>query len=472
MADKTLSLPRPRLLSGEQIAQIHEAAVRILTEHGLRVHHEGALATCARAGLRVRAGRVFPERRTIEEFISETRPRRRRRSAGEEPPGREIVLGVGQYATTVHDLDSDALVPMTAARLIEAAKFADAMTSRNLIARAPGVPVDVAPDLQPVLQYRISAEHCRHGRTPPEVRSPQAMPYVMDMADALGEPMRGQPIYVVTPLTVGSDSFACALAGRDRLQSVWVSDMLSVGGTAPIRIADALALAVAEVVGGGIVAREVVGLPVEWSIRACPLDMRTMAMSLGSPEELLFQWASEEVNASYRDEEPGPPGGSLHTQAKLPGPQAAAERMSQLSVGALFGTRSFGGAGRLSLDEVFSAEQLVIDCELRDHVERLIAGVDAACDPAASVAEVAAGLADGFPGLESTARRYRDTYWLPSLFERRPLAGWLNAGSPDLRQRAKAEVRERLARHEYELERDLRRELARIYAGAESALAG
>ena len=447
MSEKPLSLPRPRLLSAEHLAQIHEAAVRILAENGVRVHHEGALAACARAGLHVREGRVFPERREIEGFISDTKARPPRRPAGDEPPGGEIVLGVGQYATAVHDLDSDTLVPMTAERLIEAARFADAMTSRNLIAKAPGVPVDVAPDLQPVLQYRISAEHCRHGRTPPEVRSPQAMPYVMDIADALGEPMRGQPVYVVTPLTVGSDSFACALAGRDRLEAGWVSDMLSVGGTAPIRIADALALAVAEVVGAGIVAREATGLRVEWSIRACPLDMRTMVMSLGSPEELLFQWASEEVNAWCHGEEPGPPGGSLHTQAKLPGPQAAAERMSQLAVGALFGARSFGGAGRLSLDEVFSAEQVVIDCELRDHVQRLIAGIDAACDPAASVAEVAAGLADGFPTMESTARQYRDTYWLPSLFERRPL-------------------------HEYELEPELRRELARIYAGAEAALAG
>ena len=54
----------------------------------------------------------------------------------------------------------------------------------------------------------------------------------------------------------------------------------------------------------------------------------------------------------------------------------------------------------------------------------------------------------------------------------RILAGWLKAGSPDLRAQAKAEVRERLARHEYELAPELRRELARIYARAQAALAG
>jgi len=247
---------------------------------------------------------------------------------------------------------------------------------------------------------------------------------------------------------------------------------MSVGASAPVKIADALALAVAEVVGGSIVAREVTGLAVGWSVRACAFDLRGMALGMGSPEEMLFQWCSEEVNAFYHGVEPGPPGGSLHTQAKLPGPQASAERMSQLVMGALFGTRVFGGIGRLSLDEVFSAEQAVMDCELRDYAQRLVAGLDCDCDPAACVAEVEAGLDDGYLGLESTVRSYRQAYWLPRLFERRSLSGWLNAGSPDLRGRAKEMVREQLKRHDYELEPELRREMERIYARAERELAG
>jgi len=228
---------------------------------------------------------------------------------------------------------------------------------------------------------------------------------------------------------------------------------------------------VAEVVGAGIVAREAIRLPIEWSVRVCPFDPRAMTLGLGSPEELLFQWASEEVNAFYRGHELGPPAGALHTQAKLPGLQAAAERMSQLLSGALFGARLFGGAGRLSLDEVFSAEQLVIDCELRDHVQRLIAGIDGDCDAAACAAEVEAGLEDGFLGLETTARAYRTSYWLPTIFERRSVAEWLATKGADLSLRAKEIVRESIRQHRYELEPELRRELERIYARAQRELA-
>jgi trimethylamine--corrinoid protein Co-methyltransferase len=472
MVNRTVLLPRPRLLAEEQLEGIHEAAIRILTEQGLLVRDEGALEACARAGLRVQEGRVFPDRRAFEEFMAETRARPSQEEAPAEAPRPDILLSVCQYATHVHDLDTDTIVPFTAERVVEAAKFMDAMSSRGLIGKPPGVPMDVAPDLQPVLQYKISAEHCRHGRNPAEVRSPRAMPYMMEMAEALGSPLRTQPVYVVTPLTIGSDSLACALAGRDRLESLWVSDMLSVGGSAPIRIPDALALALAEVVGGGIAAREATGLPVQWSVRACAFDLRSMALAMGSPEEILFQWASEEANAFYHGWELGPPGGSLHTQAKLPGPQAAAERMHQLMLGALLGTRVFTGAGRLSLDEVFSAEQVVIDCEMRDHVQRLVAGMDGDCDPEACAAEVRAGMEQGFVGLESTAALYREVYWLPQLFERRSLAGWMTADSPDLRRRAQDIVREQMRQHDYELDPDLHRAVDRIYARAHRELSG
>ena len=471
MAGIPVRAARPRLLNSEQMERIHGAAIRIVGEVGLRVRSAEALAAAERAGLRVVGDRIFPDRQAFEEFVAQTRGRRSEHADVQELEPR-IELSVCQYANHVHDIESDTIVPFTTERLREAAKFVDTTASRGVRGKAPGCPVDVAPELQPVVQYKIGAECCRDGRGPVEVRSPGVLPYVMDMAEALGHRYTQQPVYVVSPLTLGGDSFGCALAGRERLESVWVSNMSSAGGTAPIHLGRALALAVAEVAAAGIVAREVVGLPVEWSIRVCPLDPRTMALSLGSPEETLFQWACEEVNAFYRGREPGPPWGSLHSQAKLPDPQAAAERMAAMMTNALFGTRVFVGAGRLSLDEVFSAEQLVIDCELRDHVARLMAGVDVECEASACVSEVTEGVEEGFLGLETTARAYRDSYWLPALFERRSLGEWLAQNDRDPSRRAKEMARESRRRYEYELEPELRRELDRIYASAERELAG
>lgn len=471
MATKSIRLPRPALLTSDQLQQIHEAAVRILSEIGLRVRSPEALEAARRGGLRVKDDRTYPDRTAIEEFISHTRAQSAQEGPVEAEPAPEIRLGICQYAHHLHDTETDELLPASAERLIEAAKFTDTLASRGVMGKSPGLPVDVPPDLQCIVQYRIGALYCRHGRGPVEVRSVRALPYIMEMAEVLGHPMRSQAIYVVSPLTLGGDSFEIARAGRKQLESVWVSDMMSVGATGPIRMADALALAAAEVIGGAIVAREVTGLRVEWSIRICPFDLRAMALSLGSPEELILQWAFEEVNAFYHGRPAGPPNGSLHSQAKVPDAQSSAERMTIMLTAALFGTRVFVGGGRLSLDEVFSPEQLVIDCEMRDHVQALIAGIDGDCDPGAAVAEVAAGLKDGFLGLDSTVRSYRSVYWRPHLFERRTLGEWLAAGSPDFRRSAREMVRELGRRHDYELEPDLRGELDRIYTRAEKELA-
>lgn len=470
MTARPVRLPRPLLFTEEELQRIADAGARILAQLGLRVLHPQVREAAGRRGLRVRGDRVFPDRRAIAECAQQARAEGRAHQA-DEPEAGGLKLYTCQYPSYVHDLDTDTVVPFTTARLIEAAKLVDVLAPEGVIGGAPGIPSDAPQYLRPLLQYKIQAEHCRHGRTPVDGRWARTVPYVMDMAEALGRPIRSLPVYVASPLTIGAESLECVMRLRGRLDYVWTSNMSSAGGSAPIRLADALALAVGEVMGSAIVLRAVTDLPVGWSVRVCAFDLRGMAMSFGGPEDLLFHWACDELNAFCHGRQPGRPGGQMRTQAKLPGPQASAEKMAGIAAGALIGSRSFDGAGTLSLDEVFSAEQLVVDCELRDHVQRLIAGVETDCDPQACAAEVAAGVDGGFMTLDSTLSRYRDIYWLPKFFERRSLAGWLGAGSPDMRARAKQRVRDLVRQHQYELDPPLQREIDRIYRAAARELA-
>jgi len=490
MSKRPVVLERPRLFDENQLGRIREAAVMILAEHGLRVLHPRALEEARQAGLRVAGDRVGFDRATIQRFLAESRAEGQAREAGGAPPSpsaeatgdkaadcrpteRPFRVFTCQYTTHVHDLDTDTIVPFTTERVIEATKLTDALSGEGVVGAAPGIPSDAPDLLQPLMQYKIGAQYSRHGRHPIDPRWAETMPYAMDMAEALGEPIRSLPVYVVSPLTIGAESLECVMQHRDRLHSIHTGNMPSVGGSAPIRIADAYALGVAEVAGSAMVLRAITKLPVDWGVGAMPFDLRGMAMSFGAPEHQLFRWTSEEVNAFFHGRPLGTVGSwsSLRTQAKLPGPQAAAEKMAGAVVAALLGAADLSGGGTLSLDEVFSSEQLVFDCEVRDHVERLVAGIDGDCDPAAAVAEVGAGLKSGFMTLDSTLSTYRDVYWLPKLFERRSLAGWSGAGCPDLRDRAKARVRELVAAHDYALPDDASREVDRIYEEASKRLA-
>jgi len=451
---------------------MEEAVLRILEEVGIAVLDEGMRQQLTSRAFPSRADRVCIARTLVLEFLDAERTRNGESfSMGPqsiEPTGSQISFGVLRYPQHVHDLETDTIVPFTTDRVIEAAKLLDVLS----LPGPPGCPADVATPLQPVVQYWIGATYSRRGRAPVDPKSSQTMPYIMEMADALGHPLHSLPVYVFSPLTLSGESLTCVLAFRDRLSSVHVSDMASVGCTVPINIGDALAVCIAEVIGSVILLREILDVPIHWSIRACPIDMHSMAMVLGSPEDFLLQLALAEVNACFHGTRWSPAAASVHTNAKLPGPQACSEKASLMTAGALLGARSFGAIGTLSLDEVFSPEQLLYDLEIKEHVQRLVEGMDGECDPERCLRDVIEGLEQrSFVGAEHTLEGYRGFYWHPKLFERQFLAAWEKEGSRTIRERTHARIQELLGQYEYELEPELQREVDEILDRARAELA-
>jgi trimethylamine:corrinoid methyltransferase-like protein len=298
-----------------------------------------------------------------------------------------------------------------------------------------------------------------------------SFPYIMEMGDVLGNPLRHLPIYVFSPLTLGSESLKCVMSLKDRISSVSIGNMPSVGCTAPINVGDAFALSAAEVIGPAILLREIIDLNIGWGIGMFPIDLRTLAMIFGSPENFLLQLSTSEVNAYFYGTEWYPAAGNIHSNAKFPGAQACAEKASLMTAGAILGARSFGSVGLLSLEEVFSAEQLIYDLEIRDHVQRLVQGIDGDCDPERCLADVMAGLEQkSFVALDTTVNSYRDVYWHPKLFDRQFFSAWEGEGAKTNRQKAHAIIRKLMSQYEYEVEPELRVELDRILSRAKREL--
>ena len=473
MPARPLRLTRPALFRAADLEAVEECALRLLEEVGIEVLHPELAERARRKGLRFSDGRVKLPRAQVQAYIEETRGGRRkprRRAAGRRRAG--LSLHVSPYPLNVHDPESDDIVPFTAARLTDATRLVGALGERGVVPQAPGCPTDVPAPLQVISQYRIAAENLPGGGEPVDAKSLASLPYVMDMAEALGRPIRDLPVYVFSPLKLAGESLTAVMALEPRLESIRVGSMPAAGSTAPVRPGETFALTAAEIIGSAFILRECLAPKVGWGISAHPFDLRGMAMSFGSPEALLFEMASCEVDAYFHGEAWWPAAANIHTLAKLPGPQAAAEKESIMSVGALLGADSFYCAGALSLDEVFSPVQLVLDVELKDHAERLARGLDAGCDAEACLADVKAAGAQGFAGLDRTLDRYRDLYWHPHLFERRFLGPWQAAGRPGFGRQAWAVCRDLVARYEYEPPADIRAEIERIYRRAEQELAG
>ncbi len=466
---------RPSVFSLAQLERMEEAMMLILEDVGIAVLYDDLLTKLSSRGFPVKGNRVIVERKLVREFLKTERESNGNKFS-EEPQAVEInnpriTLSVSGYPQQVHDIETDTIVPFTTERLIEATKLVDVLASKGIVSRPPGCPVDVPPELQPIMQYWIGAVYSRHGRSPVDPKSLESFFYVMEMADALGNPRRHLPVYVFSPLTLGGESLRCVLAFKEKLSSVSVSDMPSVGCTAPINIGDAAALSAAEVIGASILVREIIDVPVNWHLRLCSIDLHSLAMVLGSPEDFLLQLANSEINGYFHGTSWNPALGYVHTNAKLPGAQACAEKSSIMTAGALLGARRFGVAGTLSLDEVFSPEQLLYDIEIKDHVQRIVTGIDGNCDPKRCLRDVREAIERrSFVGLDTTLREYRNVYWFPKLFERQFLAAWQGEGSVNIRERTHEMIRELAGQHDYELDPELRGELDKILARAKADL--
>ncbi|MHC4592661.1 MAG: trimethylamine methyltransferase family protein [Planctomycetota bacterium] len=474
MSRTAFFVSRSAFVNAQELSRVEDAALRILDEVGVAVLDEDLLAKLRARGFRVSGNRAMIEKRVVREFIDTERDRNGNcfQDGPPAPDGKraEIELEVSQYPQYVHDLATDRVVPYTTERLVEATKLVDVLHERGVTLGPPGCPSDVPAPLQAVAQYWVAATYSRLGRVPIDAKALVSMPYAMEMAEILGDPIRSLPVYVFSPLTLGGESLRCVWEFKDRLSSLHVTSMPGEGSTAPVHAGDGYALSAAENIGSAMLLQELVELPVTWHIQLYAVDFVSAAMAFGSPQAALLYLMNCDVNAYFHGTRPRPASGTLGTMAKLPGAQSCAEKASAMTLNALLGQRRFSLAGTLSVDEVFSAEQLLYDLEIKDHVEELVRGPYGGCDPDRCLGAVVEGLEQGsFMALHATAEASRQ-FWRPMLFERGFLGGWLAGGAETTRARTHERIRQLVSAHDYRLEADLQQALDGVLARAKRDL--
>jgi trimethylamine--corrinoid protein Co-methyltransferase len=466
-----LHFTRDKVMTPDQAARIHEQGKRILHELGIEVTHPYVLEELRKEGFRISDGRVFLEPRVVEEYVKEMRHFLQSQPVPvPEPDDGHLKLSTSIYSLYMHDIDTGEIVPFTTERLIEMCKLMDSLAGEGVRGTPPGIPADVHPELQQVAQLRIAGLYAREQMIVAEPTSAQTIHQYLDMAALLGHRLDTLPVYLPTPLRLGGDSLDVVLSCLERVSVIRVSSMPSLGASAPLQPFGALALAVAELMGGLVVLRVVTGRPVFFRATVWPFDLHTGAMVLGSPEHMLSQMLRADFNTFYGHQwQPG--FGNIHVMAKLPNAQAAAEKAAIMTAGAFLGARSFGSAGTLGLDEIFSPEQLLIDCEIRDWVQRSIQGTWIGEEAVSDwIEEIRAGIQHGFMGLDSTLDNYKRDTWYPRRFDHDAVGLWRSKGYPRLTDRLRAEVRKRIAAHDYELDSGRRREIERIYRKAQQVV--
>lgn len=456
----------PRLLAVDQIERMHDAAFRILDEVGYSVP-DGVLPGLLRVeGVRLRNRRVCLAPSLVRTHLDAWRAEALARPR--PPPSDRILLAVGAYAEYLVDPATDCVRPVATADVVRSAKLIDALYDEGVRGAVMGMPADVPVPLRGLAHFRLTALH--NQRNPPRDTMTDAatVDLLYEMHQVMGLPF-ATGLYAVSPLALGGTEFdvALRLIRSGRPCAFGVSSMPLAGATAPIYFVGALVQGIAEALGAAVIVKLLAPhASVSFGVSANHFDLRAGSVVYGSPEDNLLTLALMDLNEFYRGVR-----SSRHfcrTMAKRPGMQAASEMAASAMLGAIARAPAFGGAGMLSLDEVYSEEHLALTLEVRDYVEHAARGFEFS-ESALAVDEILQTVDRGesFLARETTVALHRDIYRCPRFFVRGLYTQAPGENDAALRARLRAFTDAKVSGHQYLLDGPRRRELDRIWRAAE-----
>ena len=449
-------------LSEADIGRIHGAALDLLETVGLADAPPTGVAILTQAGcMQDDRGRLRFPRALVEDTIARAGRRfvlyGQDRRHDMEPWGSRVYFGTAGAAVNMVDAETGAYRDSLLADLHDSARIVDALEHVHFFQRTV-VPRDV-PDPEEMdinTCYAALAGTTKHVGTswvaPPQLERSFEMLHAIAGGEAA---WRARPFvsqsncFVVPPMKFATD--ACRnleLAVRGGMPVLLLSAG-QAGATAPAALAGALAQEVAEVLAGLVYVNAILpGHPAIFGLWPFVSDLRTGAMSGGSPEQALLSAACGQI-ARFYDLTGGTASGM--TDSKVPDAQAGAEKAySHALVGNAGANLIYESAGMLASLLGFSLESLVIDNDIIGAALRTMRGIEVT-DETLSVETIRAVCIDGpghFLGSEQTLRLMQRDYLYPVVGDRSSPKEWMENGATDVLQKAAWRVRDILAHHQ------------------------
>lgn len=445
------------LFSEDEIAAIHDAALRILEELGIRVLLPEGRERLAAAGARVDPDTllVFMDRGLVEEAIARAPPHitLRPRGEGRDLPlgGRDFAFGPGGGCPNVSDLDRGRR-PGAWRDFVETTKLQHAfdvigilgpsaepqdidIRIRHLeVARGLATLSDKAPFIyaRGTGQTRDSFEILRlaSGLSEAEWRAEPRSYTVINT---------NSPRQLDVPMTRGIIDFA------EWGQPSIITPFCLSGAMAPITVAGAVTLSHAEAMAG-IALSQIVnpGAPVLYGSFASNVDMKSGAPAFGTPEHIKTNLAAGQLARHL-----GLPWRSAAgTASNAADAQGAYETQLALWGCLLAGANViFHAAGWLEGGLVFGYEKYVTDIEVCQTVAEAFAPERAGPEEIGldAIAEVQPG--GHFFSAAQTMARYRDAFYEPIVSDWSNFGQWREAGGRTATERARDVWRRALDEH-------------------------
>jgi trimethylamine--corrinoid protein Co-methyltransferase len=455
--------PRLKVLNREQALAIHQAALKILEKTGFKMEHPGALEMLADIGGKVSNGDWVRLPAYVVEDALSSAPRQI--SLYDQKGNKTIPLvignsfyGTGSDATFTLDLETSQRRRVVLKDVANFTRLVDGLENMAFamsMANPEDVPVEdiyiyvfveiVKNTNKPIVFVADSGrdiakiyEIACHVVGSEE--NFQKKPFMLNYSEA------------ISPLRFPENVMAKLIFCAEKRIPICLPSGSNAGGGAPVTLAGAMALGIAEnLVGLTVHQLAGRGSPFLFGPNVSVLDMKSTVVSYGCPEWSLTQAAL----ADMRDELYGLPTWAFAgaSDAKVMDAQAGAEAMFSIINTMLSRCNLIHDVGFLEYGSTSSLEMVTMANELVA-MSRFFAGGIEVNDETLAL-EVIDRVINGGPGSiflmdDHTFEHFMHAQFLPKLLDRSRYDSWEESGSMDLYRRCNIEAKRILSEHQVE----------------------
>ncbi|MFH1903763.1 MAG: trimethylamine methyltransferase family protein [Candidatus Omnitrophota bacterium] len=417
-----------KILNDNELNKIEASAIQILTNTGINLQNSYMLKILAEHGWPTDMSKetVFFPPNQLEEFLQDSE----QLDWDNLPPLR---IQGGLYTWQWLPPDADKPKPATIESTVNLTRLGDYLDNIDTMC-GMGTPSDVPKQILPLWQYFISWRYAaKTNSSAGGIFNRECIPYLKEMGSIMAAEKGGTArdyvslgMELISPLRFGRYEAEVYYQCYQEGLAVGLMSMPSLGGTAPVTLAGACALQLAEIWACNILNRVFYGTKKLYYISAISvIDMRQGFWRFGRPESALLHMALGQL--AYKR-------GAAFTancfacDAKRPSVEAGYQKALDTIPAILAGTIGTGSCGMLSLDEYNSPIQLILDNEFAGALKRMTAGFDISDETLALDLINRIGPGGNYLAELHTAKNFRTEIWFPKIWTGLSDSGWMGAG--------------------------------------------
>jgi trimethylamine--corrinoid protein Co-methyltransferase len=467
------------VLSFDDIVKIHEASLEIMEVVGVRFPSEKALNILEEAGAQIDRNSMIARIPATLVMDAIAKAPSHYTLAGRDMRNDLVLDGKHCYLSTdgcgieVYDLQTGIKRTSTKKDIEDSALIAD---YQDCIAFYWGPMVsaqDTPAEVRPLHELEAAFTHTTKHIQPETIITEPIAKYAVEMGAAITggrQELRKHPIFSVMqcatdPLGQDKGSLEASLVAAEAGIPTGFMPMPMCCATAPATLAGNLVITTVDSLSPLVLIQIAhPGAPVFFAAAPTAMDLRTGGYTGGGPEDHLLAIAFNQICDFYHIPLSM---GAFATGAKEPDWQAAVDNSLAGFMPVLSHTALLTGVGLLNGSQILSYQQMIMDCEIYNIIEKIAAGITVNAETLAVDIIKKVGVGGNFLA-EKHTRKHMHNIWQPTVFDRSPYDAWEAGGKKGSFHKATEKAKWILGNHKpIPLESALQAELKRIIRAAE-----